>query len=173
MEQIIVEVKSSEEKKPIYESDEKLLKSFKNIKFHLQDNDFGFGELFVAQKNIYWINEKENENNYKIEFKNILVHATSKFNSKLDCLYCQLNSEVNEEDLIELRLIGKDEKEVFEMYETFSEGALLNPDEDDANEELIFNPMEVHNNLKSQKEKQDISEEETLDDNEQPPLKKK
>ena len=101
MEKVLIEVKVlTEERKPIFENEEKLLKSFENIKLQLQEEEiFGEGNLFVGEKNIYWINKKENEKNYKISFKNILIHATSKYKENINCLYCQLES-INEEGKI-------------------------------------------------------------------------
>jgi hypothetical protein len=74
--------------------------------------------------------------------------------------------------LIELKLYPKETSKLIELYETFSKGALLNPDEDDdAEEELIFNAMEVHKNLKLQNPPRN-EEDGEMDENDEPPLKK-
>jgi hypothetical protein len=94
MNQIVVECEADSNRKPIHETEENLLNSFEFVTFTLQDEDFGVGNLFVCEKNIFWINEDKSKKNFKIEFKNILVHATS-----TSYLYCQLNSP-NEEGFI-------------------------------------------------------------------------
>jgi hypothetical protein len=74
--------------------------------------------------------------------------------------------------LVELKLYPKNSSTLIEMYETFSKGALLNPDEDDdAEEELIFNAMEVHKNLKLQNPPRDEDDGE-MELSDEPPLKK-
>jgi len=169
----VVGVKSSDfPSLPPLGGDEQLLYTEPNVSLYFNPNaSEGAGTLFVTTKNVIWLSSTDANKGYSVDFPFISLHATSRDTTHFShpCLYCQLDveEEHNEGDdeegedgevdvnqingevqYSEMRLVPQDPNTLSAIFDAFSQGAALNPDQENEDEgNFFFNHDEVNSNL--------------------------
>mmetsp|Transcript_3030 Transcript_3030/g.4628 ORF Transcript_3030/g.4628 Transcript_3030/m.4628 type:complete len:208 (-) Transcript_3030:93-716(-) len=101
------------------------------------------GSLFITSRRIVWVSD---DAAYDFDVPFITLHAITHDPESFPrpCLYCQLDEE--EDGPTEMYLIPAAETELQELFDGFSQAAVLNPDPDcdeDDDQGLIYNVDEV------------------------------
>jgi len=137
----------NEEGKPFLDEGEQLISQQPQVQLSFQrEQTEGRGTLYITSKAVIWLSDEDPEKGYSMDYYFIGLHAISRNLSTfpVPCIYCQLAVSEDEEQLQELFLAPSDEASLDNIYNAFSEGAVLNPDPVEEDEgEFYFNEDEV------------------------------
>lgn len=154
-------VSCGEDKTPSLGDDEIVTYTLKNIgvAFRSEDEILEKVDLFVTSSRILIIGETLA---FDFDVSYVTLHAITRDPASYSspCVYCQLdfeedNDDDDEEEItplkypkVEMFLVPGDESLLMEIFNAFSEAALMNPDppedgEEEGDDELIYNTEEV------------------------------
>uniref|UniRef100_A0A6B2LN43 Uncharacterized protein n=1 Tax=Arcella intermedia TaxID=1963864 RepID=A0A6B2LN43_9EUKA len=108
----------------------------------------GKGQLILNTIKVSWVPENSAVFPQSWGYKDILMHAiTTDPDFSAPCIYCHLDGG-DEEEVNEARFVPESEADLNALFNAFSKGAELNPDEVDEDEgDFFFNPDEIMSGL--------------------------
>ena len=126
--------------------EEALLRVFEDVSLFMGNdaNNMGSGKLKITSNEVLWLAHKsagdldaeaaDGGTEFAIEFRLIILHAICRDANAFPhpCIYCQLDlNNALCETSSEIRFVPADSSSLDDMFNAFSEGAALNPEEED------------------------------------------
>jgi len=125
-----------------------VLQRFADIECLIDTTAYGHGELTLTNRKIVWRPANGGETQ-AWAWREVVMHAEASDEAvhARPCLYCHLTG-ADEETLRELRFVPKEGAVVHALFSAFNQGAELNPDpidhDNDDEGDWIFNHAEVY-----------------------------